>query len=73
MSLRIQALQTLVEMAEKQRAQIMDGKTLRDLKLHEIKEVNRLNEKLNTYRAGIQELTEDDGFVTMYPDLRDYE
>jgi len=73
MSLKIQALQTLVELAEKQRAQIMENKTLRDLKLHEIKEVNRLNEKLNTYRASIQELTEADGFVTMYPDLQDYE
>lgn len=72
MSVKLQAVQLLKEMAEKQRDEIMDGRTIRDLKLHEIKEVNRLNQLLANYRAAISEMTEDDGFVTMYPDLKDY-
>ena len=72
MSVKLQAVQLLKEMAEKQRDEIMDGRTIRDLKLHEIKEVNRLNQLLANYRAAISEMTEGDGFVTMYPDLKDY-
>lgn len=73
MSLKLQALQLLREMAEKQRAEIMQNRSMRELPLNEIKEVMRLDELLNTYRADIAKMTEDDGFVTMYPDLKDYE
>lgn len=72
MSVKLQAVQLLKEMAEKRRDEIMNGKTMNDLKLHEVKEVNRLNQLLANYRAAISEMTESDGFVTMYPDLKDF-
>lgn len=72
MSLKLQAIQLLKEMAEKQRAEIMQNRTMRELPLKEIKEVMRLDELLNTYRADIAKMTEEDGFVTMYPDLKDF-
>lgn len=72
MSLKLQAIQLLKEMAEKQRAEIMQNKAMRELPPNEIKEVMRLDELLNTYRAEIASMTEKDGFVTMYPDLKDF-
>lgn len=72
MSLKLQAVQLLKEMAEKQRAEIMQNKSMRELPLNEIKEVMRLDELLNNYRADIAKMTEGDGFVTMYPDLKDF-
>lgn len=72
MSLKLQAIQLLKEMAEKQRAEIMQNRSMRELPLKEIKEVMRLDELLNTYRADIAKMTEEDGFVTMYPDLKDF-
>ena len=72
MSVKPEAVQTLKDMAEKKRDEIMNGRAMRDLNLDEIKEVNRLNQLLATYRAAISEMTEDDEFITMYPDLKEF-